>query len=87
MLRLCTEDEEVEERLPAMALELEDEDCLVAFEDFRCFDEDDDDEDVKLVVILMLVAEVEEAVVLMVLSISFSGEEPESEEVSWAMGL
>lgn len=77
----------MEERLPAKALELEDEDCLVAFEDFRCFDEDDDDEDVKLVVILMLVAEVEEAVVLMVLSISFSGEEPESEEVSWAMGL
>lgn len=85
MLRLCTEfDDEV--RFPTFKLELDDdEDCLVAFEDFRCFDDEDDD--VRLVVILMLVADVEDAVVLMVESISFSGEDPESEEVSWAMGL
>lgn len=84
LLRLCIleEAEEVEEGLPIKALELDDaNDCLVACEDFRCFDADEDD--VRFVVILMLVADVDDAVVLAVVeSTSFSGDEPESEEVS-----
>lgn len=86
LLRLCTDDDDEDERFAVFELELVDEDCLVACEDLRCFDVDDDD-DRFVVVILMLVAEVDNAVVLMVESISFSGEEPESDEVSWAMGL
>ena len=68
-------------------------DCLEAF-DLRCLVEDTvvDDEDDELaafmcVVILMLVADVDDAVAFMVESISFSDDDPESEEVSWVMGL
>lgn len=101
LLRLCTaeDDEDVVESIPEL-LELVDEDvCFVAFEDLRCFDDVDDDDvdkvdnaadDVgadKFVVILMLVADVDEAIALIVESISFSGDDPESEDVSWAMGL
>lgn len=64
--------------------------CFMAVDDFRCFvDEtlDEVDDAFILVIILMLVAEVEDDVAFTVESISFSGEEPESEEVSWVMGL
>lgn len=86
LLRLCTEELV---RLPVLLGPTEvddddDDDCLVAFEDLRCFDDDDDDDAGAkfVVVILMLVADVEEAVALIVESISFSGDEPESEDVS-----
>lgn len=90
LFRLCGTDEGI---FPPVLLvpDPADVDCLVAFEDLRCFDDDEDDDDdnvgVTLVVILMLVADVEEAIALTVESISFSGDDPESEDVSWLMGL
>lgn len=87
LLPADADDDEEAEAEAATEEDDDDDDCLVAFEDFLCLDDDDEDEEAIFVVILMLVAEVDEAVALMVESISFSGDEPESDDVSWLMGL